>query len=170
MLTGSKARLRAPREDDKNLLVGLRNDTGLQMSLLTLPRANPTSRVDEWIARLTNDPASLFFVVADRATDKAVGYIQLTKMDFVHGHGELGICLAEENRGRGYAADALALLERHARSVFNIRKIVLYCLASNERAIALYNKTGYQSVGTLTEHFYQDGAFRDVLIMEKHLR
>src|SRR6516162_1451743 len=98
MLTGSKARLRAPREDDKNLLVGLRTDTGLQMSLLTLPRPNPTSRVDEWIARLTNDPASLFFVVADRATDKAVGYIQLTKMDFVHGHGELGICLAEENR------------------------------------------------------------------------
>jgi diamine N-acetyltransferase len=170
MLTGSKARLRSPREDDKNFLVGLRNDVPLQMLLMALPRANSSSRVDEWVARLTDDPASLFFVVADKETDKAVGYIQLTKMDFVHGHGELGICLGEENRGRGYAADALALLERHARSVFNIRKIVLYCLASNERAIGFYKKTGYESVGILKEHFYQEGAFRDVLIMEKHLR
>jgi diamine N-acetyltransferase len=170
MLTGSKARLRAPRDDDKNFLVGLRNDVGLQMSLLALPRANSTSRVDEWVARLTNDPASLFFVVADKETDKALGYIQLTKMDFVHGHGELGICLGEENRGQGYADDALTLLERHARAVFNIRKIVLYSLASNHRAIGFYKKSGYLSVGTLREQFYQDGAFRDVLIMEKHLR
>jgi diamine N-acetyltransferase len=170
MLTGPTARLRSPREDDKNFLVSLRNDVLLQMLLMALPRANSLTRVDEWLARLTNDPASLFFVVADKETDRAVGYIQLTKMDFVHGHGELGICLAEENRGRGYAADALALLERHARNVFNIRKFVLYSLTSNKRAIGLYKKTGYQTVGTLKEHFYQDGAFRDVLIMEKHLR
>jgi diamine N-acetyltransferase len=170
MLTGSKARLRSPREDDKNFLVGLRNDVPLQMLLMALPRANSSSRVDEWVSRLTDDPASLFFVVADKETDKAIGYIQLTKMEFVHGHGELGICLGEEHRGRGYAADAFALLERHARSVFNIRKIILYCLASNERAIGFYKKTGYETVGTLKEHFYQEGAYRDVLIMEKHLR
>jgi diamine N-acetyltransferase len=170
MLTGPKARLRSPREDDKNFLVGLRNDVALQMLLMALPRANSTARVDEWMARLMDDPASLFFVVADKDTDKAVGYIQLTRMDLVHGHGELGICLAEENRGRGYAADALALLERHARSVFNIRKILLYCLVSNERATGCYKKAGYETVGTLKEHFYQEGAYRDVVIMEKHLR
>jgi diamine N-acetyltransferase len=170
MLTGSKARLRSPREDDKNFLVGLRNDVPLQMLLMALPRASSSARVDEWMARLTDDPASLFFVIADKESDEAVGYIQLTKMDFIHGYGELGICLGAEHRGRGYAAEAFALLERHARDVFNIRKIVLYCLTANERAIGFYKKTGYETVGTLKAHFYQDGAFRDVLIMEKHLR
>ena len=169
MITSQKARLRPPLPDDHGFLFALRNDVALQMSLLTLPRANSAARVDEWLARLTSDPASLFFVVADKETDKAVGYIQLTKMDFVHGHGELGICLGEENRGHGYAADALALLENHARAVFNLRKIILHALASNARAIAFYKKAGYGLVGTLKEHFYQEGAYRDVVIMEKRL-
>jgi diamine N-acetyltransferase len=140
------------------------------MQLMTLPRGSSSQRVDEWLAKWSTDSNSLFLIIADKEQDRAVGYVQLKDMDFVHGHGELGICLEEPAQGRGYAAEALRLLEEHARCIFNIRKIVLRVLASHGRAIRFYEKMGYTAVGTLKEHFYQKRAYHDVLIMEKLLR
>ncbi len=168
LLTASHTVLRPPEESDLRLLYALRNNVHLQMLLLTQPRANSLARVKEWLAKTANDPQSVFFVIG-RVKDNLspVGYVQLTHMDFVHGTAELGICLDEAARGQGHAAEALRLLEQYGHDVFNIRKILLRVMASNQRAIALYKKARFRKVGLLRQHFYQRGTFHDVLIMEK---
>ena len=166
MLSDDLVSLRPPRPDDRELLARLRNDPALQSGLLALPRANSSRRVDEWVEGVLADPASLFFVIAPRPGDSAAGFVQLRKMDFVHRHGELGIALAQESRGKGCAAAAIRLVERHARAVFGLRKVVLQVLASNRRAVALYQRCGYGPAGVLRLHFYHDGGFHDVALME----
>ena len=170
LLAGPHTVLRAPQESDLGLLFALRNNVRLQMLLLAQPRANSLARVQEWVSKMAGDPQCVFFVIGSvQKKFSAIGYIQLTHLDPVHGTADLGICLAESARGKGHAAEALRLLEQYSRDVFNLRKILLRVLASNERAIALYKKVRYRKVGVLRQHFYQQGAFHDVLIMEKIL-
>src|SRR5688572_17125760 len=101
MLTGETVLLRPPLPEDRAALFGLRNDVALQVALMALPRANSARRADEWIEGVLSDPQSLFFVVAGREANQCIGFIQLRRMDFVHGTGELGICLDEAARGKG---------------------------------------------------------------------
>lgn len=169
MLRGETIVLRPPLPEDRDCLWRLRNDAGVQFNLMALPRANSARRVDEWVEGVLGDSASLFYVVAEAETNRGVGFVQLRKMDFVHGHGELGICLDAAARGTNAAVQAIALVERHARDVFRLRKVALFVLRSNERAIGCYRKCGYREVGVMARHFYNAGAYHDVLIMEHML-
>ncbi len=169
MLTAGETTLRAFREDDLEVLAALRNDVVLQSKLLALPRASQPERVREWISRMSNDHETLFFVVGSARTGDALGFTQLTHLDFTHRNGELGVALAPEARGKGHGAAAIRLLEQHAHDVFDIRKVLLRALGANVDAIRLYARLGYEPVGTMRAHFYHCGAFHDVLLMEKLL-
>jgi RimJ/RimL family protein N-acetyltransferase len=169
MLTANAIQLRPPDPRDLPFFTGMRNDVALQLSLMALPRPNSTSKTAAWLASRTDDPQGVFFVIADCKTDTAVGFIQLTHMDLLHGTCELGICLAAPATGLGYAGEAMGLVEAYAQTVFNLRKIGLRVLVDNGRAVAFYDKIGYRRVGTLMQHHYQRGAYQDVLIMEKQL-
>lgn len=169
MLTGKHVVLRAPVREDMATLLALRNDMKLQQLLGVLPRANTEQRVDDWVASMMSDPRNIFFLIAKRDDEQALGYIQLTQLDFVHGFGELGICIGAHTHGKGYAAEAMRLLESYAHNVFNLRKIILRVLVSNNRAVAFYKKVGYETVGVYRRHLYLNQAYHDTEIMEKFL-
>jgi RimJ/RimL family protein N-acetyltransferase len=170
MLTGTSILLRAPREDDLARLVEWRNDVALQTQLLTIARPNTPHRVREWLARRLDDPASAFFIIADREQGLAQGYIQAVRIDFTHGTGELGICLQPSAQGKGFASQSIQLLEGYLSDRLRLRKLILHTLSANARAVRFYEKHSYRRVGTLTENFYADGHWHDVIIMEKFLR
>jgi diamine N-acetyltransferase len=169
MLETEKTLLRSPLAEDKQFLLVMRNDVELQGMLMSRAKPNNSSRIDEWIDKRLSDEYGVFFVIADSKTNTPVGYIQLLRMDFIHQRGDLGICIDKHHHGKGYAKDALLLLESYVRNLFNIRKIVLQVLNENLRAIRFYEKMGYRNVGTLQEHFYLNNEFHDVLLMEKKI-
>lgn len=166
MLTGSLVVLRAPVPADMPVLTAMRNDAALQRRLMAQPRPNDAARVQDWLNRRLGDPHGLFFVIAEATDDRAVGFVQLTGMDPVHGRADLGIALVATAQGRGYGRQAIELLEAHARDVFGLRKIGLRVLVENEAAFKLYRKLGYREVGVLAEDFYHGGAYHDVRVME----
>lgn len=175
MLTGDRICLRAPEDGDWFVLHQLRNDVVTQVALMSTPRANSMERVRHWVSQVSADAGSLFYVIAglddgDPVRRGAVGYIQLVNMNPLHGHGELGICLSEGSRSRGYAADAIETLLRHAVQVFSLRKVTLRVRRDNIKAIALYHRTRFREVGVLQAHHYHDGSYHDVVIMERLLR
>lgn len=170
MLSTNQTLLRAPIPEDREFLLRLRNDIQLQETLMTRARPNDVRKVEEWIARRLNDECSLFFIIADKSSNIPVGFIQLIKLDFINGIGELGICIDEPFHGKGYASDAMELLQNYANNVFNIRKIVLQVILKNVKAIRFYQRHGYKNVGILKEHFYFNNKYEDVLMMEKMLK
>nr|WP_160146465.1 GNAT family protein [Pseudomonas sp. ALS1131] len=169
MLEGQGVVLRAWREEDLLNLALLRNDLELQSMLVTQPRPNSLERVRRWLVDKGGREDVLLFVIAERASQQALGYVQLANMQVLHGTAELGICLAPAAQGKGAGHEALELLAHYARQVFNLRKITLHVLADNQRAVAFYRRIDFVEVGCLREHVYIEGRYRDVLIMEKRL-
>jgi len=169
MLNGDMICLREPWESDISLLVSMRNDIDLQMKLMTFPRANTSQKVKDWLINNLNNPQTVFFIIAKKIDKSPCGYIQLVNMDFINCLGELGICLVQSSQGKGYGKEAIQVLEKYVEEIFNIRKIILKVLANNLNAIGLYERLGYAKVGYYQKHFYAQGNFLDVVLMEKFL-
>ena len=165
MIDGSTTRLREPRESDLATLGTLRNDLTLQRLLLAHGRPNSVDRVREWVNRVSSAADSVFFVITD-LDDTPIGFVQVTALDFIDGHGQLGIALADGGRGSGHGQEAVELVAAYVRSVFNLRKLVLEVAMTNDAAIALYDRLGFRRVGVLEAHALQDGQPVDVAIME----
>ena|SRR5271165_5332643 len=169
MLVGQNVTLRAWRDSDLEVLTALRNDSKLQAQLMTQPRPNSTVRVRQWLSEKSSRTDGVFFIVATQKEDRAIGYVQVLNLDLLNGHGDLGICVSPAAQGQGYGRETLALLEVYLRRTFALRKLMLQALADNAGALAFYHECGYGNAGRLTEHFYTDGRFCDVVLMEKFL-
>jgi diamine N-acetyltransferase len=168
-IESSLIRLRQPEDSDLDLLVSMRNNLGLQAMLMSLPRASNTQRVRDWLNNHLSNPQSVFFVIAEITTNISCGYIQITNIDFVHRHGELGICIDPSCQGKGYGKQAITAIEHYLQEVFNLRKIILKVLEENHAAIHLYEILAYQKVGMYKEHFYHKKVWHNTVVMEKLL-
>jgi RimJ/RimL family protein N-acetyltransferase len=162
--------LRGWREDDVASLAKLRNDTDLQEQLMSRPRPNTADMVRQWLARRSRRPENVFLVIEDTRRQEIAGYVQYINVDAINGTAEFGICIAPDFQGQGHAGAAMVLAERCLREEFNGRKVVLKVLASNTRAIRLYKRQGFEKCGLLRSQFLQNGAFQDVVIMEKFIK
>lgn len=170
ILTSRRITLRAPTDRDFVTLSKLRNDLSIQNSLLATPRPNSPARVRAWLERRAEDDRAAFFVIADACDDCAVGFIQAMAIDPLHRVAELGICIDEARRARGFGREAISLLEKFLAGVFRVRKIWLRVDSANKAAVTLYRSSGFREVGTLRKHHYAAGRYRDILLMEKMLR
>src|SRR5450631_2592474 len=167
-LTRADTLLREHEDRDLDVMFALRNNVALQLLLAAHPQPKTLEQVQAWLKKRREDRQGAFFVIAN-AAGSALGYLQLTHLDFLNRHGRLGICIAPSAQGKGHAADAVALLEEYARDALSLRKFILTVLTSNERAIAFYHRIGYFDVGIYRDHFYWADAYHDMLAMEKLL-
>ena len=169
ILEGQKIILRLWYDADLDFFGLLRNDVETQLVLLAQPRPNPANRVRQWLEDRSSAADGLFFVIATKPDGRAVGFVELRDIHATHGWGHLGICLDRAARGRGFAVEAMELLESYARRVLMLRKIVLTVAANNTVARHLYDSTGYSTVGTHREHYHVGGKWLDAVVMEKSL-
>ncbi|GAA0318466.1 arsinothricin resistance N-acetyltransferase ArsN1 [Bacillus carboniphilus] len=85
------------------------------------------------------------------------------------GVADLSVYIARASRGKGVGTVLLQEIEK--RAVENdFHKIVLFTFPFNQLGQTLYNKMGYQEVGTFRNQGIIDGKFVDVMAMEKLLR
>lgn len=84
------------------------------------------------------------------------------------GVADLSVYIARDFRGKGVGTILLQEIEK--RAVENdFHKIVLFTFPFNQLGQTLYNKVGYQEVGTFRNQGILDGKFVDVMAMEKLL-
>ena len=170
MLDGELIRLRPWGDDDLAFFGSLRNDIETQLALLAQPKPNPADRVRRWLEDRSNSADGLFFVIASHQSENAVGFIELRDIHPIHRFGHLGICLDRHVRGKGYAVEALGLMESYAKRVLMLNKIVLMVAANNTAARRLYDGAKYSTVGIHRQHFLVAGEWLDAVVMEKPLR
>lgn len=93
------------------------------------------------------------------------GIAQLTGIDAIHRHAELGIFLGNtEARGQGLGKRAIAALLEYGFQDLNLRRVFLRVTADNTAAIKLYKSEGFVEEGCLKQHYFQDGDYFDVLL------
>jgi ribosomal protein S18 acetylase RimI-like enzyme len=139
----------------------------------------PASGFPSVIERV-NDPFFTFFTddsppeahLVAELDGRLAGYIRVKPVtplrENAHVLGIVGLAVAPANRRRGVASALLAAAEQHARAR-GARKLSLRVLSSNETAVRLYERHGFQREGTLRDEFCIGGRFVDDVQMARHL-
>lgn len=103
-------------------------------------------------------------VVLDRAGE-VVGY---GIMSVAAGEAHLlNICVAEAYRGRGIGRGLLNYLLRRART-FRAERIFLEVRPSNERALRLYRKMGFERLGMRQGYYKAHDGNEDAVVLVHH--
>jgi phosphinothricin acetyltransferase len=111
-------------------------------------------------------------VVAENDAGDVVGWASLNPYSHrcaYRGVADLSVYVARSARGTGVGTALLRALERRAKE-HAFHKIVLFTLSCNASGQGLYRKLGYRHVGVFHEQGCLDGAYVDVMAMEKILK
>ena len=123
------------------------------------------------LERWWNDHGGRYAVLVAEREGKIVGWVSLNRYsprNAYRGVADLSIYVARHARGSGIGTMLLEKIERVAKTA-EFYKVVIAALATNEAGRALYDKMGYRLVGTFANHGRLDGAFVDVIALEKML-
>lgn len=82
--------------------------------------------------------------------------------------GSLGMGLLPEFRGKGLGSKLLAAVLDHAKKI-GLEKVELQVYTTNQPAIALYKKYGFEQEGLIKKYRKLDGQYFDCLAMGKFL-
>jgi phosphinothricin acetyltransferase len=123
----------------------------------------------QWLAlRGSRHPV---LVGVDALTREVAGWASLNQFNprAAYDHvADLSIYVARDARGSGVGTRLLSALEERARCI-GYHKLVLGAFPTNEPGMRLYRRSGFSVVGTFHEQGLLDGAWMDVVYMEKIL-
>jgi len=102
-------------------------------------------------------------VVEDQG--KSAGLVELMEINYIHRRAEFQIIIAPEHQGKGLASHALRLAMEYAFAVLNLHKLYLVVDETNEKAIHIYKKLGFETEGILKHEFFSNGRYHNVLRM-----
>jgi len=110
------------------------------------------------------DPTVIRMII--EAEGRPIGDIDLFHIEPRNRNALVGLGIwREEDRGKGYGADALRSALRWAFRHLNMHRIELSVEPDNRRAVRVYEKLGFVKEGLRREHHFDDGCFRDEMIM-----
>lgn len=139
--------------------------------LLDMDPAKPFSldKYKEWFEKdLVEEQKSdeLFFLIRTLKEDRAIGFIGLDGIRWVHGDAWVGIGLGDRDYwGKGYGTDAMRILLRYAFEELNLHHLSLSVFEYNSRAIRSYEKVGFVSEGCIRKCLMRDGRRFDMFFM-----
>lgn len=120
----------------------------------------------EWLEK-TLKKCDLQFAIVSLAEDKLLGACGFNEISHQHRIGTVGIFIGdEENRSRGFGAEALQLLLDYGFHYLNLNNIMLNVKSFNERAISCYKKVGFQEFGRRRQSYFLNGKYYDDVQMD----
>jgi RimJ/RimL family protein N-acetyltransferase len=164
-LAGRLVRLRALEPEDEPSLHAWVNDP-VVTEYLSLRYPFSHRQESDYIASVSTGSESAQFGIVTLDEGRLVGDIGLH-----HGHPEnrcatLGIMIGDRSRwGMGYGTDAVRTVCRFGFEVMNLHRIELEVFLDNSRAIAVYERVGFQHEGRRREAAYKGGRYHDSLVM-----
>jgi phosphinothricin acetyltransferase len=136
-------------------------------TLETLVRTADERR--NWLsARTSRQPV----LVAEDGSGQVVGWASLNQFNPrpAYDHvADLSVYVARATRGDGVGSRLLSSLEARAREL-GYHKMVLAAFPTNAAGLRLYERRGFDVVGVYHEQGVLDGAWVDVILMEKILK
>ena len=161
MIRGRTVVLRPVEDDDVGIVHRWQNDPDVWWSMdYERPFSTDDIRADIERSRLEGHP---FVIEVD---GRPVGKIGLNRFRTRDRICSLYLFVGKaEDRGEGYALDAVSTLLVHAFERFDLARVELWTLATNERATDLYEACGFRREAVLPERSWKDGAWVDHVVM-----
>ena len=135
-----------------------------------LPPGAPSDpeRVDDWLAadqRLPEPEGSaVHLMMLDRSLGRIVGSISVFHADWETRSAEIGYGVRADQRGQGYATEALAAVAQWALTEGGLQRAWLSTIAENVASQRVAEKAGFRLEGTLRRAGLEDDGLHDLLI------
>jgi len=165
-LRGKQVRLTAIRKDDASAMARWEEDVGflrLQGTNIAAPRS--AAQIATELERIAEESDSVMFAIRKLEGDEIVGTVGFYEIEWANGSAWMGIGIGDrKNWGKGYGAETVRLILRHAFDEMNLHRISLTVIEYNARAIALYERAGFRREGVFREFGLRDGRRYDLLL------
>ncbi|MCY1302710.1 Spermidine N(1)-acetyltransferase [compost metagenome] len=159
--------LRELSRDDIKVINKWRNDRGI-ISSLGAPFRYISEEVDSaWMeSYLSSRSNCVRLAICERSSSRMVGAAYLLSIDWVVRDCEFAIWIGERDfQGRGVGTFATYKALEHAFLDLNLNRVYLAVIDNNERAIAVYKKSGFTVEGVQRQAVFKEGAYMDVVQM-----
>jgi RimJ/RimL family protein N-acetyltransferase len=96
-----------------------------------------------------------------------IGTCGFHAMSAIHRTTELGVAIWNKQYwGKGLGTEALILLLNYGFNMLNLHSVFLTVIEDNVRAQRVYEKVGFKPAGRHRHAVYQDGTYKDLLLMD----
>jgi UDP-4-amino-4,6-dideoxy-N-acetyl-beta-L-altrosamine N-acetyltransferase len=117
-----------------------------------------------WFAAMLEDPSMKYWII--EVDDVPQGVVHLTSISPTHRRCEWGLYLGEQDaRGTGAAEGASFLSLDVAFGELGMERVTCEVLATNDRALRLYERIGFRCEGCLRSYVSKSSVRHDVVVM-----
>lgn len=150
-------------EEDINELLEIRWDKDTMKYMIH----EPISRQQQltWFKSLTKKDLALSIFLKHEDKNKLIGTVGFYNIDMRHQRTTLRVRLSKDHWGKGIGYEAMVMVLKYGFNELNLRKICGDSFSDNEAIKGLTRKVGFKIEGHLSEHFYHNGKFRDVVFV-----
>ena len=165
-IEAERVRVRLLAEPDLPALFAVNSDDAVT-ALLPYATWKTPADGEAWFKRMTDLQATglaLQFVVADKASDRAIGTCLLFRLEEGSQRAELGYALGRAHWGRGLMQEALRALIGHAFGPMALRRLEAEVDVRNPASARLLQRLGFSREGLLRQRWVSKGEAKDVEI------
>lgn len=167
MIKGVKCILRAMEPDDIPLLYEWENDVEMWNAGDT---KRPVSRTDieglvlQADADIYQTRQMRLMVCANGVT---VGCVDLFDFDPFNMRGAIGIMIAKEYRGNGFATEAVSIFTDYLVSVLHLHQTYATACSDNVSSLKVFEKCGYQKAGVRRDWYRTENGYADEITLQR---
>jgi diamine N-acetyltransferase len=170
MLESKTIMLRALEPSDVDLLYNWENDSSIWHLSSTL---TPFSRfaLEQYVMNSHEDlfTTKQLRLMIDLVTDeqkKTIGCVDLFDFDPLNKRAGIGILVVKEERGKGYASEALDLMITYAFNRLRLHQVYSNVLKGQKASLDLFKKKGFLVIGIKKEWVMVDGDWIDEYLLQ----
>lgn len=167
MIIGERVRLRAIEREDVPTFVRWFNDPEVRRHLMLFFVPLSLAQEERWFESQLDQKDYILAIEALVGQDWVhIGNVGLHNIDYKNGKAAFGIVVGEKAHwDQGYGTEATHLIVEFAFRTLRLNRVELEVFGDNARAIRCYEKVGFRHEGTKRRAIFQDGNYRDVLLM-----
>jgi diamine N-acetyltransferase len=109
----------------------------------------------------------LRLVICKKEDRSPIGLIDIFDFDPINKRAGIGILISDEqNRGLGYASEALELLIDYSFEVIGLHQLYCNILFDNPNSIRLFQKFGFEEIGVKKDWVFDGQNYKDELLYQ----
>lgn len=158
----SQLELKAMEKEDLEFVHGLMNDPTIMSFWFDEPYQSKADLEEKYMKNKDSDHMRLFILKKNK---EQLGFVGLYSIDPIHRKAEFAIMIDPAHQGFGYAGQATRLAMDYAFRILNLHKLYLTVDEINEKAIHVYNKSGFNTEAVLKDEYFVKGSYHNAVIM-----
>tara|TARA_X000000950_G_C13618302_1_gene538266 strand:+ start:169 stop:684 length:516 start_codon:yes stop_codon:yes gene_type:complete len=120
----------------------------------------------DWFSRINGAEDAQYFGIETNSDRSLIGSCSLRRIDKTSGNAELQIRIGDSRYWSfGLGTQAVKKLVSYAFSDLNLKRVYLFVLADNERALRCYQKAGFKIERLQKNTAWMNGQSRDLKLM-----